>query len=248
MRPAAQQDDGDAEIAAGSVMPRQPLRALRGRGRRPAPPRRAAARLAGPAGPGAPDDHGFDLVERRVQRGRHHDAADGRVSLLPGGAGQEPGGVVGGDDDLGLACRLAAGRPGQQVGQDGPGGGWCPRAGQAEAAEGGGVGGDLLAVADADGYRAGPGRGRCRAGRAAARTRAGRGGSGGPGFAGAGDGLPVRLVQVQVQVRVVQVRAGVVWPGQSGRRGGRAARSRAEMTGGGGPAGSRLEVSTAPGR
>ena len=82
----------------------------------------------------------------------------GGWARCPGGAGEEPGGVGGGDDDLGWRAVGAAWRPGQQAGQDGPGGGWCPRAGQAEAAEGGGVGGDLLAVADADGYRAGRGR------------------------------------------------------------------------------------------
>ena len=193
---------------------------------------------------GAADDHGFGLIERRVQCGRHPDAADGRVSPLPCGAGQEPGGVGGGDDDLGWRAGPAAGRPGQQAGQDGPGGGWCPRAGQAEAAEGGGVGGDLLAAADADRDRAGPGRdgarlaGRlpgCEAGGggAAARLRGGR-------------GRAARwLVQVQVRVGL-----GVSGPVPAGVpvAGPRAARSRAEMTGGGGAAGSRLEVSTGPGR
>ena len=170
----------------------------------------------------------------------------GGCARCPGAAGEEPGGVGGGDDDLGWRAVGAARRPGQQAGQDGPGGGWCPRAGQAEAAEGGGVGGDLLAAADADGDRAGRGRdGALLAWRLRGRE-AGRGGSGGPGFAGAGEGLLVWLVQVQVQARC---RSGPV-PSAGGVpvAGVRAARSRAEMTGGGGAAGSRLEVSTVPGR
>ena len=78
-------------------------------------------------------------------------------------------------------------------------------------------------------------------------NQAGGGGCGPPGFAGAGEGLLVRLVQVQVQVRVGVIRAGAVCRGCP-VAGVRAARSRAEMTGGGGAAGSRLEVSTVPGR
>ena len=161
-------------------------------------------------------------------------------------AGQEPGGVGGGDDDLGWRAVLAARRPGQQAGQDGPGGSWCPRPGQAETAEGGGIGGDLLAAADADGDRARRGRdGALLAWRLRGRE-AGRGGSGGgPGFAGAGEGLLGRLVQVQV--RLGAVRAGAVCRGRRG--GGGAGRAvQAAMTGGVGATGSRLEVSTVPGR
>ena len=196
-------------------------------------------------GPGAADDHGFGLIERRVQCGRHRDAADGRVSPLPWRAGQEPGGVGGGDDDLGWRAVGAVRRPGQQAGQDGPGGGWCPRPGQAEAAEGGGVGGDLLAAADADGYRAGRGRdGALLAWRLRGRE-AGRGGSGGPDSRGPGKGCSYGSYRS---------RSGSVPSGPVPSAGGvpvagvRAARSRAEMTGGGGAAGSRLEVSTVPGR
>ena len=248
MRPVAQQDDGDAEIAAGFGDAGQPLRGggAGGGGQHHRDGLRAVFAVL-VCGAGAADDHGFGLIERRVQCGRHHDAADGRVSPLPCAAGEEPGGVGGGDDDLGWRAVRAARRPGQQAGQDGPGGGWCPRAGQAEAAEGGGVGGDLLAAADADGDRAGRGRdGALLAGRLRGRE-AGRGGSGGPGFAGAGEGLLVWLVQVQV--RVGSVSSGPV-PSAGGVpvAGVRAARSRAEMTGGGGAAGSRLEVSTVPGR
>ena len=107
----------------------------------------------------------------------------------------------------------AAGRPGQQAGQDGPGGGWRPRAGQAEAAEGGGVGGDLLAVADADGDRAG----QDRAGVLLARRLPGREAGPGrrrPGFARAGEGLLAWLVQVQVRAGVI--RAGAVCRGCPG--------------------------------
>ena len=141
------------------------------------------------------------------------------MSPLPCAAGEEPGGVGGGDDDLGWRAVLAARRPGQQAGQDGPGGGWCPRAGQAEAAEGGGVGGDLLAAADADGDRAGRGRdGALLAGRLPGREAGGGGSGGGLGFAGTGEGLLVWLVQVQVQVRVRlgAVRAGAVCRGCPG--------------------------------
>ena len=148
-------------------------------------------------GAGAADDHGFGLIERRVQGGRHPDAADGRVRPRSWRAGQEPGGVGGGDDDLRWRAAGAAGRPGQQAGQDGPGGGWCPRAGQAEAAEGGGVGGDLLAAADADGDRAGPGREGARLAGRLPGNQAGGGGCGPSGFAGAREGLLVRLVQVR---------------------------------------------------
>ena len=217
VRPFAEQDGGDAEIAAGFGDASQPLRGggAGGGGQHHRKGLRAVVAVF-VCGPGTPDDHGFGLIERRVQFGRHHDAADGRVSLLPCAAGEEPGGVGGGDDDLGWRTVLASRRPGQQAGQDGPGGGWCPRAGQAEAAEGGGVGGDLLAAADADGDRAGRGRdGALLAWRLRGRG-AGRGGSGGPGFGGAGDGLLGWLVQVQVRVRVGVVRAGAVGRGCPG--------------------------------
>ena len=208
--PVAEQDDGDAEIAAGGGDAGQPLR---GGGVRGGQQHRGGLRavVAG-GGPGAPDDHGFGLIERRVQRGRHQDAADGRAGPVPGGAGQEPGGVRGGDDDLRWRAVGAVWRAGQQAGQDGPGGGGCPRAGQAEAAEGGGVGGDLLAVADADGYRAGRGGGLLA--RRLPGNQAGCGGCGPPGFAGAGEGLLAGLVQVQARLGVI--RAGAVRQGRPG--------------------------------
>ena len=128
-------------------------------------------------------------------------------SRLAGGAGQEPGGVGGGDDDLGWRPAGDAGRPGQQAGQDGPGGVWRARAGQAEAAEGGRVGGDLLAVADADRDRAG----QDRAGVLLASRLTGceRGRGGGSGLGEAREGRLAWLVQVEV-------RAGVLCRGRAG--------------------------------
>ena len=223
VRPSAQQDDGDAEIAAGFGDAGQPLRGggSGGGGQHHRDGLRAVCGVCGVCGAGVSDDHGFGLIERRVQCERHHDAADGRVSPLPWRAGEEPGGVGGGDDDLGWRAVGAARRPGQQAGQDGPGGRWCPRSGQAKAAEGGGVGGDLLAAADADGYRAGRGRDGALLAWLLRGREACRGGSGGGGlgFAGAGEGLLVWLVQVQVQVGVVRAgagRAGAVCRGRPG--------------------------------
>ena len=220
VRPFAQQDGGDAEVAAGLGDAGQPLRGggAGGAGQHHHDSLRAVFAVLAVCDPGAPDDHGFGLIERRVQGGRHHDAADRRVSPLPRRPGEEPGGVGGGDDDLGWRAVLAVRRPGQQAGQDGPGGGWCPRAGQAEAAESGRVGGDLLGAADAEGYRAGRGRDGALLAWPLPGREAARGGSGGPAVAGAGEGLLVWLVQVQVR----QVRAGAVCRCRGGGGAGRA--------------------------
>ena len=242
VRPAAQQDDGDAEIAAGLGDAGQPLR-------------------GGGAGSGGQHHRdGLRAVRRRRRCGhggrswlRPH-RAPRPVRAAPGRRGWpgEPAALAGpGRSRAASAAGMmiwaggaagAAGRPGQQAGQDGPGGGWRARAGQAEAAEGGRVGGDLLAVADADGDRAGQDRaGVLLAGRLTGCER-GPGRSGGSGLGEAREGRLAWLVQVQVRSGPVSSAGGAPAAGV------RAARSRAEMTGAGGAAGRRLEVRTVPGR
>ena len=234
MWPAAQHDDGDLQIAAGLGDSGQPLRG--GRAGSGGHHHRDGLRAAAVGGAGPADDYGFGLIEDGVQCGWYQDAVSGR---LAGGAGQEPGGVGGGEDDLGWRPAGDAGRPGQQAGQDGPGGVGRAEAGQAEAAEGGRVGGDLLAVADADRDRAGQDRaGVLPAGRGTG-GEPGRGG--GSGLGEAGEGRLVWPVQVQVEVR-----AGVLWGCAS--RGGAGGTVQGGDDRAGGAAGWRLEVRTVPGR
>ena len=65
MRPVAEQDDGDAEIAAGGGDAGQPLRGCgAGGGQHYRDGLRAVVAVCGP---GTPDDHGFGLIERGVQ-------------------------------------------------------------------------------------------------------------------------------------------------------------------------------------
>ena len=133
---------------------------------------------------------------------------------LAGGAGQEPGGVSGGEDDLGWRPAGDAGWLGQQAGEDGPGGVWRAGAGQAEAAEGGRVGGDLLAVADADRDRAGQDRAGVLLASRVTGWEPGRGG--GSGLGEAGEGRLVWPVQVQVEVRAGVLCRGCASSGGAG--------------------------------
>jgi hypothetical protein len=89
------------------------------------------------------------VAERGIHRGGDDQAGD----LRPGDhvgvpAGQQHREVGGGHDHVRRAAALARHGPGEQPGQDGPGCGGCAGAGQAEPAEGGDVGADLVAVAD----------------------------------------------------------------------------------------------------
>jgi hypothetical protein len=70
VRPVAEKDDCDAEIGAGFGDPAQPVPGCLPRcGDQHHRGGRRAVVVCGAGGPGAGDDHGVELIERRLQRG-----------------------------------------------------------------------------------------------------------------------------------------------------------------------------------
>ena len=238
--PWAEQDRGGSQAAAGVQDAAQPLRGagIAGgdqRGTRPGGAGcgggglRVVAVAEGTGRAGLAQEGGFHLIERRLQRGGHRYARDrGRVL-----AGEQPGGVSGGDDDRGRYPALGGRGLCQQGCEDRAGRAGRAGTGQAEPAEGSDVEGGLAGSADAERDRAGlavrrrigtcrDGAGRCLAGV----FRSGGGTAGGCFAVLARSGTGVVVVGVEVGIgggRSAGDRAGVVVLGACGGGAGGAA-------------------------